>query len=308
MEQPHNFILAAIKFWEFLLKINTSDLVNTYLSISVTASILFISISLIPFQQIATSQSAVLLKYLRKNKPIVISFFLILIFILIQLILPLFNQINLFVYLSFILTILVFVLIVFAWWIIIKLFDPQYFLLPEFIKDIKYTFSNCFKIEEEKPVSDLEKLAVLEDQMKEILLTQTEIDTDTKFFQIKKQAIQPGFDKILLLKELIIIYINNNQSHLFEASINYLDECIIHYIDLRKKYLNNSDDFLIEFSDDVKDIISALENQNNVHYQRKMWRLIRSICHNTCTIESLQFKSGYNYICKPYTDILIKQF
>lgn len=308
MEFLENSVLIIKNLWKYLLLPNSSDLVNVYLSISVTAAVLFISISLIPFQQIASTQSFILLRYLRKSKSIILLLCLILLIVIIQLLIPLFDIVNLSVYLSAVLTLILFIIIAISWRMVIKLLDPQYFLLPEFIADIKNTFSECIKIAQNKTKSRFEVLGELEEKLIDSLYGDQVSNDNNGYYEIKKIDILPAFDKILLLKELILIYIKNNQTHLFEESMNYLEECINHYIELRKNYSKNSDDFLIEFSDDVEDIISAIENQNNIHYQRKIWRFIRSICITTGNINNNQSKNGYNTISKPYTDILFRRY
>ena len=103
------------EFINYILTETNSDLVITFLSISVTSSILFISISIIPFQQYASSQSIALLKYLKKNKSLIYSYIFIFLIVIILLILPLFKQINLFIYLSLLFTLIIFILIGNAW-------------------------------------------------------------------------------------------------------------------------------------------------------------------------------------------------
>lgn len=221
---------------------------------------------------------------------------------------PLFEQINLYVISSFTLTLIVFILIGNAWNTIINLLDPEYFLLPSITKDIKDTFTKCFVTTQEKEISPQEKMAELRDMMEQAMSNMSKIDPEEKYYRITKQEILPAFNKILLLKELIIIYVRNNQTHLFASTITQLENCIFHYIKLRHKYVINFDDFLIEFSDDVNDIIDIVDKQSNIHYQRRIWRFIRSICYETCSIENLQYQSGYNYISSPYTGILNIQF
>lgn len=292
----------------YLSQPTDSSIINVYITVSLTAAVLFITISIIPFQQYATTHSLSVLKYLQKCKKITVPYMLIIFFSIMLLILPLLNHTRFHTYLGLLITIFILVMIGYSWKVIINLLNPEYFLLPKIKSDIEKTIDKCILNVESTPKTDLEKINELRDMMNQSVINAIKIDPEEKYYKISRNQINPAYKKTLLLKELITIYARKDQRDLFTIALQDYNSIIIFYMNRRKNYVDNHDDFLIDIADDLTDIIKVVDIQKNIHFHRAIWKLIENICNASCFMNSVQSGNGNDSLCRAFTDILNESF
>lgn len=292
---------------KYLYQHSSSSHLDIYITVAITASVLFISISIIPFQQYTSTNTIGALHYLKNNKSLLFSYIFIAILGLILLILPFCETINLYEYIGLICTIIIFVIIGNSWRTIINLLDPNYYLLPAIRDDIKSEIKKCFSAIEKKELTDIEKISVLKEMMVEALYGGEEIQPDEKHYKVYRKDVQPIFNKLLLLKDLSFQYIRTNQIELFRNTVEHLRDCIYEYIKYRKDFVSSHDDFLIDLSLEIKDIILIANKENNIHYQRIIWQLVKQVSLQTCDLKPTQTDS-YNLFAQPYVDMLVENY
>jgi hypothetical protein len=285
-----------------------TTVISLYATVSITASVLFITISIIPFQQYATTHSLSVLKYLQKCKKIIVPYILIILFSILLLILPLIANSRFHLYVGLLTAIFVLIMIGYSWKVIINLLNPEYFLLPTIKSDIEKTIDKCILNAERTPKTDFEKINELRDMIDQSMLNAIKIDPEEKYYKIYRNQIRPAYNKTLLLKELLSIYARKDQRDLFTITLQYYNDIIIHYINKRKNYKDNHDDFLIDIADDLADIVKVVDLQKNIHFQRVIWKLIENICISSCFMNAVQSSNGNNSLCRAYTEMLNESF
>lgn len=303
-----NLKLFITDLIEHLSQQTDSSIINLYVSVTITAAVLFITISIIPFQQYAATHSLSVLKYLQKCKKLTIPYVLIILFSITLLIIPLLEHTRLHLYIGLIITIFILLLIGYVWKVIINILNPEYFLLPAIKSDIIKSINKCVLDAERTPKTDFEKINELRDMMDQSVLNAVKIDPEEKYYKIYRNQIRPAYNKTLILKELLSIYARKDQRDLFSITIQFYNGIIVHYLNTRKNYKDNHDDFLIDIADDLSDIIKVVDLQKNIHYQRAIWKVIENICISSCFMISVQSGNGNNSLSRAFTEMLNESF
>lgn len=284
-----------------------TNIIIACLTVIVTSLIFFFSILLIPFQQYASQYTPSLFKYIRKNKKL-ISGFLILICIILSQVYFLYT-LNIKKYVLVIsLSEVIFSLLIIGYLIlyVIKLINPNEFLLEQIykcsVKELKKTFKKLRK----RKKTNKEKIKEIKEMMRQAVITTEKVDEKYELFDIPIEFLSSVKKEISSLKEIIIKFIKTEQYELFKNSIDTFCNIINHYFILRKEYISNFDNFIIEISNDIEDLIKVCNKCSNNYFLKFLYEKIALISINSTQIKAIGVKNGYHYISYPFLEQLYK--
>lgn len=253
---------------------NVITLLGTYIQVGVTAAVLFFSISIIPFQQYASTYTPSIIKYLFYDINLGARYLTLVLLTTILIALPFLFPSNIAVLIGFILVNGILLVIISIWIFSIHSLDPSKYLIPAIGKDTKKSMDKCIVEYEKKQ----KMIAENYQELKETVLSK---------YKIPKTDLQPVFQKITILKELCICFLKTGQTEMFRIAMNELQTCIKHYFQKRKEYTNNIDDFILDVGDELKDILSFADKTPNLHSYRIIWRFIQDIAEKSLICDTI---------------------
>lgn len=248
-----------------------------------TAIILFFSISIIPFQQFSSQYSPAFIKYIGKEKRLWAGLINLSLILFIEFLLVLIPLINLHLIFAYFLVFLAFFQILLLWRILQIFLNPKDFLIPKIKDETINNISSAFEF--------LKKRA---DTVPEVYRNS----------EIKREEIKEAYEGIKRLKELNITFIRNNQTEMFQSGWDSTIDIIKLYLNKRKLFTNTLDDLLMDFSDDSKDIITAINQTTNLHFYRLFWKGLEEISIASLIVSKSDTNDGIHSLPSPITDLI----
>ena len=290
--------------WTALYSTVDESFVATYLSVAITAAVVFFSISLVPFQQYAASYTPVLFRYIRKDRALISAFSGLIAVVVGMAIIPFFPSTFLRELIAVIGLLLVLGLIGTLWQITTRLLNPLDFLLPALEKSINSSILESFDSVEAKQQTDVEKLQILDDMMQQAILTAEQVEPSTETYRISRADIAGAFEQIITLKEFAARSLREGQSHVFKACLESLQRCVSVYWERRKDYGSAFDNLAMDLADEIKDIISVADSSSNIHGHRAIWRFIANTSIDSLRITAIGGQSADHTIAKPLQSLI----
>lgn len=254
----------------FFFEINkqgSTEYILTIISISVAAFIIFLSLSVIPFQKISDEISGTLYKLFLKQKKFLIPVFLILSICILQIVFyPIAKDSKFvkFIYLGSLIFILVSAF--FYTKIIKEQLDISYSIYPLIIKDLEKSVKKLkkreFKIKknlnyQEKEQKKLLSISILYQINIEKYPLKLPVDFYAQIFTYKFQTIY----------EVLINSLEKYQYGSYEKAIECLFSCIKSYFSYIDNHLIISDSVFLEFEGIIQILFEKNKEKNNSIYQ-----------------------------------------
>ena len=268
-----------------------------------TVAILFLTITLIPFQQYA-NQYPSLFKYIRNDRRLLGGFGVFLLLIIFELWLIFLKSTYLTILSAFSGTILSFLVAGYLWRWCIKLLNPKEHIIPKIQRQGIIAVDQLFTDLRKRKKSNEEKIAELGEMMRQTLTTTEKVDGKNERFEIPRTYLKRVTEETRILKELCGGFINMNQAEMFQASWHAIVEITKNYLKRRQKYISNLDYHLLDLSDDVRDIISVAGKTANIHIYRSIWQGIEEIVLVSIDAEIIGSKEGFHGLSAPLINVL----
>jgi len=271
-----------------------------------TATVFFFTIILIPFQQYASQYTPSLFRYIRRDRQLRVGFFGLLSILAIEAFLAFISPTKGVVILSLVGVMFSFLLLGFLLTRVTKLLNPQESSLISIQKKAKIDLIRLFKKLKKREKSPEEKIRELEEMMRQTLNTFEKADPKNEFFQIPKEFLHQVRREIKILKEMAIRFIQREQNEMFESAMNAIGDVVKYYLKLRKDYMSNTDDFLIDTSEDFNDLLKLCEKSANIYYLRILWREVADVSIASLDVKVIGTKEGYHYLPFCFTELIRK--
>lgn len=295
---------ALAVFWTTLLEPYRDSNLATYLSVAISAFVVFFSISLVPFQHYAASYTPVFFQYLRKHRGFVAGYGISLVIVLGMVLLPFASATLLREIMGAAGLILTLVIIAILWRITIALLDPFEFLLPTLEKEITESLDRAIDALDAKQQTDLEKLQDLDDMMQEAMASAEQLDPKTSKYRIRRNDIADAFSHVVTLKEFAARSLSEGQSRVFLACLDTLARCISAYWERRKDYSSLFDDLAMDLADELRDVIAVADSASNIHGHRAIWAFVRSTSIDALRITAVGNDSADHSVARPLQSIV----
>lgn len=274
---------------------------ETAASILATAIVLFFTLILIPIQQFVNRYSPSLLRYFKRDRLTISLMAVLLISFFYHITLWFVPPIYCNAYISALLLVFSFVLIVLMIFRVIKMMNPSEYLFPKIQEDCDEILK---EIKPEKLQNSIDKLSQLEDQIKQVLIAGEKVDPNEKKWSVPDAVVKQLIEQMLPLKSIIMNLITTADYGLFAKAIQTFKKISILYFVARRELKSSQDPFLIYLCETLNDLVKTAEGSSNVYYTRSLFTTIKEIALNTLSVDVIGSKSGYNYLTTPLAGIL----
>lgn len=281
------------------------DLLGVAVTLIGTVAVLFLTVSLVPFQAFAASYSLSLLKYIRNDFRLIFGFLVCFVLVLLGMAGYFFPPSNLILTASIVGVAVSLIVVAWLWRWCTTLLNPSEFIVPTIRKTASKQIDNAFNRLAKHKMTNEEKIEDLNEMMRQVMNTSEKTDPKAiEQFDVPSNYFGKVRDEISVLKGLLVSFIRANQKEIFESTWKVHLQIILHYLVRRQGYISHKDNFLIDFADDARDLILAARSANDVQYLRIIWRGLEGICTGAIRQKVIGSDNGYHYLASPVEGLL----
>lgn len=294
---------TAVSAW--CLAQGNQELLGVAVTLIGTVAVLFLTVSLVPFQAFAASYSLSLLKYIRNDVRLIAGFLLFFVLVLLGMAAYFFPPSNLILAFSIAAVGLSLVVVAWLWRWCTTLLNPSEFIVPAIKKTSYSQIDSAFKRLAKRTMTNDEKIEDLNEMMRQVMNTSEKTDPKPiEQFDVPSHYFGKVRSEISVLKGLLVSFIKANQKEIFETTWKAYLQIILKYLIRRQSYISHKDNFLIDFADDARDLILAARASNDVQFLRMIWRGLEGVCTGAIRQKVIGSDNGYHELASPVVSLL----
>ncbi|MFQ5903235.1 MAG: hypothetical protein ACE5JO_06055 [Candidatus Binatia bacterium] len=275
---------------------STSSIFQVGATITATALVLFLTLILIPIQQVASRYSPVLLTYFKRDKVAILLTFVLLVSLFFNIFMLLIQPMALHAAASAVLVFVSFICIVFTLLRIIKMLNPSEYLLPKLKNDCIGTLKS--ELPKQPRLSPEEQLHEIQDRIQQVMLVGERAEPGEEKWAIHEVVNQRLMERMMPLKGIIMNLTSSADYEVFSKAVTTLREIAVGYLGERKEYKSFHDPFIVSLCETLKDLLRTAERNENVLFTRVLLEAVRDIARGTLEVRVLGSNSGHNNLAQ----------
>ena len=297
-------LLVAIS--ENTNQIQTLDMRMVFLSLGVTSAVVFFTISLIPFQQLAVNYSPHLIEYLRKHIGLQAGYALLLLSILALALLP-FLRLSMFLnWVSLLLFLIILLDIIVLWYLSTKLLNIANYVIPAIAKQLQKEIKRGLKDAKRIKNDPIKRIEELESMAHQAILDGRKIPVDAPFI-ILESVYQNAYPLIRRMFDLALTFLRQGHNDMYGTVIAHIRNSIFQYLYQRREFYSAIDNIIVLISEETASLVQAANSVKNSVAKRQLWVMIREISQYSLIVKKVGVEGNSHDLARPILSLLARE-